>query len=46
MGTKDFDGPTHQLVAETAAPANEVETAPGHDRDSKRPKRRGGADGR
>ena len=33
MGTKDLDGPTHQrLVAETAAQANPVQTAPGRDR--------------
>ena len=47
MGTKDLDGPTHQrLLQKTAAQANPVQAAPGLDRDSKRRKRRGGADGR
>ena len=41
MGTKDFDGPaTTALIAETAAQASRVQTAPGLDRDSRRRKRR------
>ena len=45
MGTKDLDGPdTSALIAETAAQANPVQTAPGLDRRSKRRERRGSAD--
>ena len=40
MATKDLDGPTPALIAETAAQANPVQTAPGLDRDSKRRERR------
>ena len=36
---------TSALIAESAAQANPVQTAPGHDCDSKRRKRRRGADG-
>ena len=43
MGTKDLDE-TSALVAETAAQANPVQTAPGLDRDSKRRERRGSVD--
>ena len=40
MGTKYLDGPTHPPVEETAAHANQLQTVPGLDRDSKRRERR------
>ena len=47
MGTKDLDGPTHQrLLQKLPLKPTQQQTAPGLDRDSKRRKRRGGADGR